>query len=91
MFIWRQFDHYDTRGDTQDQFNVKVIAMARILDMHRKWMEEPAYRRAYDALEEEFALAAAAIDARLRLPKAGHQRFDSRQLQDPQVFRKAMI
>ena len=54
-------------------------------------MEEPAYRRAYDALEEEFALAAAAIDARLRLPKAGHQRFDSRQLQDPQVFRKAMI
>jgi ribosome-binding protein aMBF1 (putative translation factor) len=40
--------------------------MARILDMHKKWMKEPAYRRAYDALEEEFALAAAVIDARNR-------------------------
>jgi hypothetical protein len=38
--------------------------MARILDMHKKWMEEPAYRTAYEALEEEFELAAALIDAR---------------------------
>jgi len=29
-----------------------------------KWTKEPAYRRAYDALDEEFALAAALIDAR---------------------------
>jgi hypothetical protein len=36
--------------------------VARILDMHKKWMAEPAYREAYEALEEEFALAA--IDAR---------------------------
>jgi hypothetical protein len=31
--------------------------------MHEKWMEKPSYREAYEALEEEFALAAAAIDA----------------------------
>jgi DNA-binding XRE family transcriptional regulator len=30
----------------------------------RKWRESPAYRRKYDALEDEFALAAALIDAR---------------------------
>jgi len=29
-------------------------------------MKKPAYRKAYDALEEEFALAAAVIDARNR-------------------------
>ena len=38
--------------------------MARILDMHEKWMEKPAYRKAYEALTEEFALAAAVIDER---------------------------
>ena len=43
---------------------VIFVAMARILDMHEKWMEAPAYRKAYEAIDEEFALAAAAIDAR---------------------------
>ena len=38
--------------------------MAHILDMHKKWMKQPAYRKAYDALEEEFALAAAVIATR---------------------------
>jgi hypothetical protein len=37
--------------------------MARVLDIHEKWMERPSYREAYEALEEEFALAAAAMDA----------------------------
>lgn len=40
--------------------------MARILDMHEKWMKKPSYRKAYNALEEEFALAAAVIEARSR-------------------------
>jgi transcriptional regulator with XRE-family HTH domain len=40
--------------------------MARIVDMHERWMKKPSYRKAYDALEEEFALAAAVIDARNR-------------------------
>lgn len=40
--------------------------MARISEMHKKWMGETAYRKAYDALEEEFALAKAVIDARNR-------------------------
>ena len=30
----------------------------------KKWAKEPEFRRAYDALEDEFALAAALIDAR---------------------------
>lgn len=38
--------------------------MTHILAMHKKWMREPEYRRAYDALEEEYALAKAVIDAR---------------------------
>lgn len=35
-------------------------------DLHRKWMKNPEYRREYDALEEEFALAAALLSARDR-------------------------
>ncbi len=38
--------------------------MARISGLHKKWMKERKYRRAYDALEEEFVLASALIDAR---------------------------
>ena len=41
--------------------------MARISDMHKKWIKEPEYRKAYDALEGEFALAEAVIDARNRV------------------------
>ena len=38
--------------------------MSRIRDLHAGWMKEPDYHEAYDALEEEFALAAALIHAR---------------------------
>ncbi len=40
--------------------------MARIADLHKRWMKEPKYRKAYEALEEEFAWASAVIDARNR-------------------------
>jgi len=40
--------------------------MARISDMHKRWMREPKYRKAYAALEDEFVLASAVIDARTR-------------------------
>lgn len=40
--------------------------MARISDLHKKWLKEPKYRKAYEALEEEFVLASAVIDARNR-------------------------
>ena len=33
-------------------------------EVFKKWRNEPDYRLAYDALEDEFALAAALIDAR---------------------------
>jgi transcriptional regulator with XRE-family HTH domain len=40
--------------------------MARITDLHKKWMKEPKYRNAYEALEKEFVLASAVIDDRNR-------------------------
>ena len=40
--------------------------MTRISDMHKEWMKEPVYRKAYAALEDEFALARAVIAARNR-------------------------
>ena len=40
--------------------------MARISEMHKKWLKEPNYKKAYDALEEEFVLAGAVMDVRNR-------------------------
>lgn len=40
--------------------------MARISDLHKRWMKEPKYQKEYMALEEEFALASAVIEARSR-------------------------
>jgi len=40
--------------------------MARISELHKKWIKEPKYKNAYQALEEEFVLASAVIDARSR-------------------------
>jgi transcriptional regulator with XRE-family HTH domain len=47
--------------------------MARISDLHKKWMKEPKYRKAYDALDEEFALASAMIKVRSRAGLTQHQ------------------
>ena len=40
--------------------------MTRITDLHKKWLKEPKYKKAYDALEEEFLLASAVMDVRNR-------------------------
>jgi ribosome-binding protein aMBF1 (putative translation factor) len=40
--------------------------MTKLKDLHRKWMKDPGYRKEYDALEEEFALAAEVAKARDR-------------------------
>lgn len=40
--------------------------MSRIRDLHKKWLGDAEYRREYEALEEEFALASAMIAARKR-------------------------
>ena len=40
--------------------------MTKLSDLHKKWMKDPAYRKEYDALEEEFALMAAVATARAR-------------------------
>src|SRR5580658_10771165 len=34
--------------------------------MHKKWMKDPRYKKAYGALEDEFVLARAVMDARNR-------------------------
>ena len=38
--------------------------MTRISDLHMRWMDDPAYRAEYEALEGEFSLAAALVRAR---------------------------
>ena len=40
--------------------------MTRIKDLHSEWMEDPAYRREYEALADEFSLARALIEARMK-------------------------
>lgn len=35
-------------------------------DVHKKWLKDPEYRKAYESLSEEFALASAMIEARGR-------------------------
>ncbi|CAN5833494.1 helix-turn-helix transcriptional regulator [soil metagenome] len=38
--------------------------MTKLNTLHEKWSKDPAYRAAYDDLEEEFALATAIAQAR---------------------------
>jgi ribosome-binding protein aMBF1 (putative translation factor) len=40
--------------------------MKTIKDLHKTWMKDAAYRKAYDALEEEFTVMAAIAKARRR-------------------------
>ncbi|MFN0192059.1 MAG: helix-turn-helix domain-containing protein [Aestuariivirga sp.] len=40
--------------------------MKKLSAMHKSWMKDKAYRKEYEALEEEFALASAMIAARAR-------------------------
>ena len=40
--------------------------MTRVKDLQREWMKKPGYRAEYEALEEEFQLARALIEARTR-------------------------
>jgi ribosome-binding protein aMBF1 (putative translation factor) len=38
----------------------------KVDDLHKEWMKNPKYRREYNALEEEFSISAALIEARSR-------------------------
>jgi ribosome-binding protein aMBF1 (putative translation factor) len=42
------------------------MSRIRVDDLHNHWMKDPKYRREYEALEEEFSLVAALIEARTR-------------------------
>jgi transcriptional regulator with XRE-family HTH domain len=38
--------------------------VTRVSELHKRWLKNEKYRRAHEALEAEFALAAAVIEAR---------------------------
>jgi hypothetical protein len=40
--------------------------MSRISELHKRWLKDAAYRKEYEALAEEFELAAAIAKARSR-------------------------
>ena len=40
--------------------------MTKLKDLHRRWSKDGSYAAAYDALDEEFQLARALIEARTR-------------------------
>ena len=40
--------------------------MTKVKDLHRRWSKDDDYKAAYDALDEEFQLARALIEARTR-------------------------
>jgi ribosome-binding protein aMBF1 (putative translation factor) len=42
------------------------MSRIRVDDLHGNWMKDPKFRREYEALEEEFSLVAALIEARTR-------------------------
>jgi ribosome-binding protein aMBF1 (putative translation factor) len=42
------------------------MKLIRATDLHKEWMKDPKYRAEYDALEPEFALIGAMMDARAR-------------------------
>jgi ribosome-binding protein aMBF1 (putative translation factor) len=42
------------------------MKLTRVRDLHKKWMKNEAYGRAYDTLSDEFALVGAMMDARAR-------------------------
>jgi flagellar biosynthesis chaperone FliJ len=50
---------------------------ATVDDLHKKWMKNPKYRREYEALEEEFSLAAALIEARVHAQASRKSRWRS--------------
>jgi transcriptional regulator with XRE-family HTH domain len=42
------------------------MSRIRVDDLHKSWMKDAEYRAAYDALQEEFSLVTALIEARTR-------------------------
>ena len=43
-----------------------MLLMTRVTELHKKWIKNPKYRKAYDALQDEFDLAGAVVEARRR-------------------------
>lgn len=45
---------------------MKKVRLISAESLHRKWMKDPKYRRAYEDLEPEFQIARAVIQARIK-------------------------
>jgi ribosome-binding protein aMBF1 (putative translation factor) len=43
-----------------------MLRMTDVKRLHKRWTRAPRYRKAYDALQDEFLIARAMIDARQR-------------------------
>ncbi len=43
----------------------EYASMTKLEDLHAKWMKNPKYRKAYEGLDEEYALKSTLIDARV--------------------------
>ena len=41
--------------------------MTKVRDLHKKWSKDSKYRKAYEGLEDEFAVAREIIEARTRI------------------------
>ena len=41
--------------------------MTKVRDLHKKWSKNPKYGKAYEGLEDEFAVAREIIEARTRI------------------------
>lgn len=61
--------------------------MTKVSDLHKRWMKEPKYRRAYEALEDEFALATAMVEARSRAGLTQHELAERMGTTQPAVAR----
>jgi transcriptional regulator with XRE-family HTH domain len=42
------------------------VSGSSVDDLHKQWLKRPGYKKAYAEVEEEFAIAAALIEARAR-------------------------
>ena len=55
---------FSSRPESEAATGKATEAMTKISELHRRWSKDADYKKAYDALGEEFDLARALIKAR---------------------------
>ena len=61
--------------------------MTDVMELHKKWMQKPEYRAAHKALEPEFVLASAIMDAREKAGLTQEQLAELMNVKQPFVAR----